>query len=115
MWRTEIGVLLIVHGVLHIFIWSPRASAGAPMDTGRSWLLGDKRVLSLTVAITAGVLIAAAGFGFLSDQAWWSMVGLAGGVLSLGLFGLFFTPWWLVGIAISAGLVVASLRAGIPA
>jgi hypothetical protein len=38
------------------------------------------------------------------------LAGLAGGALSLLLFGLFVTPWWLVAIAISSGLVVAALR-----
>jgi hypothetical protein len=91
------------------------AQPGAPMDTSHSWLLGEARTLSLAVAVTAGLLIAAAGLGLLSDQSWWSVVGLTGGVLSLALFGLDFTPWWLAGIAISAGLVVAAIRTGIPA
>jgi hypothetical protein len=30
--------------------------------------------------------------------------------LSLALFGLFFTPWWLLAIAISTALGVAALR-----
>jgi hypothetical protein len=38
-----------------------------------------------------------------------------GGGLSLVLFGLFFTPWWAAAIAISAALVIAAVRVGIPA
>jgi hypothetical protein len=87
----------------------------APMDTSRSWLLGDARTASLVLAPTAGLLIAASGVGLLSHQAWLSLVGVTGGTLSLALFGLFFTPWWLAAIAISASLVIASLHAGIPA
>jgi hypothetical protein len=115
MWRTALGVLLVAHGLLTILIWSPRPKSGSPMDTSHSWLLGDARTLSLVTAIAAGLLIAAAGLGVLSHQAWWSLVGLIGGVLSLALFGLFFTPWWLGAIAISTGLVIAAVRAGIPA
>jgi len=115
MWRSALGVLLIVHGLLHILIWSPKPSPTAKIDPSHSWLLGAARILSLVLAITAGLLIAAAGLGLLSDQSWWSLVGLAGGVLSLALFGLFFTPWWLAGITISAGVVIAALRTGIPA
>jgi hypothetical protein len=110
MWRTAFGVLLVAHGILTILIWSPSPSPEAPMSTSRSWLLGDARSVSVVLALTAGLLIAAAGAGLLSHQDWWSLVGLAGGALSLALFGLFFTPWWLVAITISAGLVVAALR-----
>jgi len=38
------------------------------------------------------------------------MPGLLGGSLSLMLFGLFFTPWWLLGIIISSTLLVAAWR-----
>jgi hypothetical protein len=85
------------------------------MDTSHSWLLGEARTLSLVAAIAAGLLIVAAGLGVLSHQTWWPLVGLIGGALSLALFVLFFTPWWLGAIAISTGLVIAALRAGISA
>jgi hypothetical protein len=92
MWRIALGVLFVAHGLLTILIWSPRPSSRAPMDTSRSWLLGNARTASLVLALTAGPLIAAAGVGLLSHQAWWSLAGLTGGALSLALFGLFFTP-----------------------
>jgi hypothetical protein len=115
VWRAAFGVLLVAHGLVTILIWSPSPSVEAPMSTSRSWLLGDARLVSLVLALIAGLLIAASGVGLLSHQDWWSLLGLAGGVTSLGLFALFFTPWWLVAIAISSALVVAALRAGIPA
>lgn len=118
MWRTLLGGLVVAHGLLTILIWSPdprNVASKPPMDTGHSWLLGDARTLSLVLAITAGAAIAAAGVGFLTQQAWWSLAGLTGGALSLALFALFFTPWWAAAIAISAGLIMAALRAGIPA
>jgi hypothetical protein len=83
------------------------------MDTSRSWLFGDARTLSLVLAVVAGVVMAAAGVGFLTNQAWWSTAGVIGGGLSLALFGLFFTPWWAAAIAISVALVVAAVRVGI--
>jgi len=110
MWRTAFGVLLVAHGLLTILIWVPSPSPEAPMNTSRSWLLGDARTASVVLAFTAGVLIVLAGAGLLSNQNWWSLVGLAGGTLSLALFGLFFTPWWLIGITISATMVVVALR-----
>ncbi len=115
MWRTGFGVLLVAHGLITMVIWAPSPDAQAPMNTSRSWLLGDARTVSLVLALTAGALIALAGAGMLANQDWWSMVGVAGATLSLGLFVLFFTPWWLGAIIISAGLFAAALRDGAPA
>ena len=110
MWRTASGILLIAHGLLTILIWSPSPSSDAPMDTGRSWLLGEARSASVVLAVLAGLLITSSGVGVLIHQDWWAYAGLAGGTLSLALFGLFFTPWWLVAIAISLALVAVSIR-----
>jgi hypothetical protein len=118
MWRTLFGVLVIAHGLLTIVIWAPnpqRLSVGAPMDTSHSWLVGDARAVSLVLAVIAGVVLAVAGAGFLAQQGWWTAAGLAGGVLSLALFGLFFTPWWAAAIAISLALVVVAVGDGFPA
>ena len=116
MWRTLVGWFVVAHGLLTILIWSPNPrtlTADAPMDTSHSWLFGDARAISLPLAIAAGLIMAAAGVGFLTHQAWWTAAGLTGGVLSLVLFGLFFTPWWAAAVAISIALVVAAVRAGI--
>lgn len=110
MWRTAFGVLLVVHGLLTIVIWFPSPTAEAPMDTSRSWLLGEARTVSVVLAVVAGLFIAASGVGLLSHQEWWSIVGLGGGVLSLALFALFFTAWWLLAIAVSSALVVFAFR-----
>lgn len=115
MWRTVFGVLLVAHGLVTIIIWVPSPTGKAPINTSRSWLLGDARTLSVVLAVTAGALIALAGAGLLTDLDWWSMIGLAGATLSLALYGLFFTPWWLVAISISGALFVATLRDTAPA
>lgn len=110
MSRIAFGVLLLVHGLLTALIWVPQPTQQAPMDTSHSWLLGEARLASLVLAILAGLLIAASGLGLLAHQDWWAIVGLAGAALSLTLFGLFFTPWWLLAIAISTALGVVALR-----
>lgn len=110
MWRTAFGFLLVAHGLLTVVIWLPRPDADAPMDTSHSWLLGEARVVSVACAVVAGVLIATSGVGLLGDQTWWSIVGLGGGLLSLVLFGLFFSVWWLLAIAISSSLVIVAIR-----
>lgn len=118
MSRTLLGWLVVAHGLITIVIWLPNPrtlATDAPMDTSHSWLLGDARTVSLLLAIVAGLAMVAAGVGFLTEQAWWSVAGLAGGALSLVLFGLFFTPWWAAGIAISAVLLAAAVRTGLPA
>jgi hypothetical protein len=88
MWRTALAVLLVGPGILTILVWSPSPGAEAPMDTSRSWLLGEARMASLVLAVVAGTLVAASGLALLGHQDWWSLVGLAGGALSLALFGL---------------------------
>jgi hypothetical protein len=117
MWRTLFGVLVVAHGLLTIVIWAPNpqtSSVDAPMDTSHSWLLGDARTVSLVLAVIAGVVVAGAGVGFLAHQGWWTAAGAVGGVLSLALFVLFFTPWWAAAIVISLALVVVAVGERIP-
>src|SRR5215216_1912056 len=57
-------------------------------------------------------LVAAAGFvlagvGVIADQAWWAVTGVGAGVVALLLMTLYFNPWLLAGIAISAGILYA--------
>ena len=114
--KTLLGLFVIAHGLVTIAIWSPNpttAAASAPMDTSHSWLIGDARGLALALALTAGIAIAATGVGYLGGQAWWPVLGIAGGLASLLLFALFFTPWWAAGIAISAGLLYAAAVASL--
>lgn len=114
MLRFLIGGFVIAHGLVTIAIWSPNpksVESAPPIDTSRSWLLGDARSLGLGLAVTVGIAISVVGVAFLAHAQWWPLAALISGGLSLLLFGLFFTPWWLAGIAISGGLMVAALRA----
>ena len=99
--RLAFGALLVVHGLLTILIWVPQPTIEAPMNTSHSWLFGEERLGSLVLAVLAGLLIAISGIGLLADQDWWAIVGLAGAVLSLALFGLFFTPSTPVGYTLA--------------
>ena len=51
MWRTAFGVVLVVYGLLTTVIWAPGPNAEAPMDTSRSWLLGETRSVSVALAV----------------------------------------------------------------
>lgn len=117
MWRSFLGVLLVAHGLVTVAIWgapSPAAVEGPvrPPDPAHSWLLGDVRSLSVVLGVLVGLALAVAGVGFLTDQGWWPSLAIGAGAASLVLFGIFFTPWWVVGIAISIVVLVAGLRAG---
>jgi len=116
MWRTTLGLFLVAHGLVTIAIWAPKYQAVPegqvqPPDPAHSWIFGDVRTFSLICGVAVGFALAIAGVGFLTDQSWWPSAAIGAGVGSLLLFGVFFTPWWAVGIAISAGLVFGALRA----
>ncbi len=115
--RTILGIFLLLHGVLTALIWSaPTLSAAEgqvqPPNPSHSWLFGDIRSAAVIFGLVAGAALIVSGFGFLTHQTWWPPAAMAGGVTSLALFAVFFTPWWSAGIAISTALVIGALRAG---
>lgn len=117
MWRTVIGLFLMAHGLVTVALWGPRYPAVPegrlqPPDPAHSWIFGDVRVFSLLLGVAVGLVLVAAGLGILTDQAWWPPVAAVAGGASLLLFGIFFTPWWVAGIAISTALVAGALLAG---
>jgi len=113
--RAFLGFFLVAHGVVTAFIWgAPKLSVPEgqvqPPDPSHSWLLGDVRGISVALGVTTGIALAAAGVAFLTHQLWWPAAAIAAGGASFVLFAIFFTPWWLAGIAISASLVIGALR-----
>ena len=120
MWRTLLGGLVVAHGFLTAAIWLPQykevdGASIQPPNPSHSWLLGDARGFALTLAVIAAVLLAVAGAAFLTHQTWWPSAGLIAGAMSLLLFVLFFSPWWVIALAISGGLVIAAVRATVSA
>ena len=120
MWRTALGGLVVAHGLLTAAIWLPKykeveGTTIQPANPSHSWLVGDARGVALALALTAALLLVVAGAAFLSHQTWWPTAGLTAGAVSLLLFVLFFSPWWVIALAISGGLVIAALHAGSPA
>jgi hypothetical protein len=111
MIRVLLGAFIVAHGLLTAMIWASPAKADTPFRATHSWLLGDARLLAIVVALVAAVGFVLAGAGFIADQAWWAFTGIGAGAVALLLMTLFFNPWLLAGIAISAGILYAGFQA----
>ena len=111
MIRVLLGAFIVAHGLLTAFIWVSPANADAPFRATHSWLIGDARPLAVVIALLAAAGFVLAGVGFISQQAWWAFTGIGAGAVALLLMGLFFYPWLLAGIAISAGVLYAGIQA----
>jgi hypothetical protein len=109
--RFLLGALIVAHGLLTALIWASPPKADAPFRATHSWLLGDARPLAIVVALVAAAGFLLAGAGVIADQAWWAVTGIGAGAVALLLMTLFFNPWLLAGIAISAGILYAGLQA----
>ena len=111
MIRFLLGAFIVAHGLLTAFIWVSPARADAPFRAAHSWLLGDARPVAVGIALMAAAGFVLAGVGFIADQAWWAVTGIGAGAVALLLMTLFFNPWLLAGIAISAGILYAGFQA----
>ena len=111
MIRILLGAFIIAHGLLTAFIWVSPPSTDAPFHATHSWLLGDARTLAVPVALVTAAGFVLAGVGFIADQAWWAGIGIGAGAVGLLLMTLFFNPWLLTGIAISAAILYAGVQA----
>ena len=111
MVRFLLGAFIVAHGLLTALIWVSFPKADAPFRATHSWLLGDARPLAVAVALVAAAGFVLAGAGFIADQAWWAFTGVGAGAVALLLMTLFFNPWLLAGIAISAGILYAGFQA----
>jgi hypothetical protein len=111
MLRVLLGAFIVAHGLLTAFIWISPAKADAPFRATYSWLLGEARPLAVVVALVAAAGFVLAGVGVITDQAWWAVTGIGAGAVALLLMTLFFNPWLLAGIAISAGVLFGGFQA----
>jgi hypothetical protein len=110
MWRIMLGAFVVAHGLVTGVIWAVPLPADAPFNPGHSWLVGETRRLSMIVGLVAASGMILAGIGFLGHGAWWALFGAAGAGLSLVLMVVFFSPWLVAGVAISAGVLYASVQ-----
>jgi hypothetical protein len=111
--RVLFALFLIGHGVVHSVMWGlpfTEAVSDMPFDPGHSWLLGTQHTVGAVGAGLATLLYAATAIGYLAEATWWPASMLAGSVVSLTLMALFMSPWWLVGILMSAALIGVAVR-----
>ena len=111
MIRVLLGTFIVAHGLLTAFIWVSPADGNAPFRASHSWLVGDARPLAVVIALVAGAGFVLAGIGVITQQAWWAVTGIGAGAMALLVMTLFFNPWLLAGIAISAGILYAGIQA----
>ena len=111
MLRVLLGAFIVAHGLLTAVIWVMPANAEAPFRATHSWLVGDARPLAVVIALAAAAGFVLAGIGFITQQAWWALTGVGASAVALLLMALFFNPWLLAGIAISAGILYAGIQA----
>ena len=110
MIRVLLGASIVAHGLVTALIWISPAKADAPFQAAHSWLVGDARPLAAGVALGAAAGFVLTGIGFITQQAWWAFTGIGAGAVALLLMTLFFNPWLLAGIAISAGILSAGIH-----
>jgi hypothetical protein len=102
------------HAGVHAVMWTlpfTDATEEMPFDPAHSWWLGEQRFAAVLFAGAIASVYVIAGAGWLADASWWPPAMIGASVLSLLLMALFFSPWWLAGIAISAGLAIYALQA----
>mgnify|MGYP001821412374 CR=1 FL=1 len=118
--RILIGVLLILHGLIHgILAMVPNPNAAKPVaatffsEWATPWLRGALSGRALqTIAIVLAVIAAAgfiaaglAMFGILLPHDWWRALAIASSVVSLILCALFWNTYLVVGPAVAVGII----------
>lgn len=106
--------LLLGHAGVHAVMWTlpfTDATDDMPFNPAHSWWLGDQRVIAALLAGVVTVLYVVVGIGWLTEASWWPTAMIGASALSLALMTLFFSPWWVVGIALSFGLGIYALQA----
>ena len=119
--RILIGVLFLLHGVIHgILAVSPNPNAAKPVvatffsEWASPWLRGmlsggTLQIIAIALAVIAGVGFFAAGlamFDILLPHDWWRALAIASSVVSLVLCVLFWNVYLIVGPVVAIGIIV---------
>ena len=119
-----LGAFLVGHALVHLSYLSPappRTADGPewPFEMTQSWLVTGAgfdpalvRALGTATVLATVTLFVAAGLstvGWLVPSEWWSGLVAAGAVASAMTLVIFFHPWIVLGLAIDAALLCATL------
>ncbi|GGL16567.1 hypothetical protein [Streptomyces flaveus] len=111
-----VGAFLIVHGLLHLGVWTTpeQPDKPAPFDRGHSWALAaahvstaPARAAALALAWYTALVCVVAGAGVLAGSVWWPTAALVAAVSGLALKAIWFDPWLSVGVLLDVGVLVA--------
>lgn len=115
--RVVFAVFLIAHAAVHGVMWTlpfTEAVDNMPFNPAESWLIGNRPGIAAGLAglASAGFVIAAVAFA--ARAAWWPEAlgaSAAMSLVSMVSMVLFWSPYWTVGIILSAALGMYAWRA----
>ncbi len=118
IWGIALMLFLIAHALVGVLMFTGRPRDAAPSwPSGKSWLFGSmgmseasQRKLAAVLMAVAAVLLIGGALGVAGIPglvSMWPSLVVAGAAFSALTLVLYFSPWWLGGIAINAGLIVA--------
>ncbi|NIM92422.1 MAG: DoxX family membrane protein [Anaerolineales bacterium] len=95
MYRFVFGILLVSHGLAHIFDFIALQKYVGEEDkvrtsSSRSRLGGSRSCATGLMWIAAAWALVGSGIGIFLGKDWWSTIAIVGAVLSLGAV----IPWW---------------------
>ena len=119
--RILIGVLLVLHGIIHgILAVIPNPDAAEPVAAtffsgwARPWLQSGLsgravQIVAIALAVIAGVGFLAAGlamFDRILPHDWWRVLAITSSVVSLVLCALYWNIYLIVGPVVAVGIIV---------
>jgi hypothetical protein len=122
--KILIGVLLIAHGLIvagqaipDAWIQNPAWLHWWPTALGQSWFLHALRLerapwtwLAAGAWLVGGMLLVAAGLaalGVVAPRELWRSLAIAGAAVSLAMMLAYLHPFMMIGLALSAGILIA--------
>ena len=117
--KVLLGLLLVVHGLIHLVYFAPANDPKFPMTAGKSWLVTSRglpieavRRLVAVLAVTAAVafcLLALSYFGLLVPTNWFTPLAVVAALASLLLIAVTWNVQFMVGVAIDVAVLVWAL------
>ncbi len=120
VWAFIFMFFLVAHALVGILMFAGSPEQPAPSwPKSKSWLFGSvgvsedgQRTLAIVIMGIAALALIGGALGVVGVPGVvdiWTWLIVAGAFLSFLTLVLYFSPWWLGGIAINIGLMVAIL------